>query len=569
MDAGDVSLGPLPRFVSVNIPNLHYIEDDFRFEAAERYRMPNEFEIRDALEAVRQMGGGVVRIYALSVRKPTDGPRVIRHVTGPGQFDSGAFEALDLVLALCREYGVKVIIPFVDNWRWWGGVAEYAAFRSKSPNAFWSDPELIADFERTVEYVVHRVNTLNGVRYADDPTILAWETGNELQSPWSWVETVAHYLKQQDPKHPVIDGYHSATIRPEALDSELIDVLSTHHYDGAAAMQRDIRANLEQIAGKKPYFVGEFGFMPANELAPVLTDAFAHGLQGALIWSLRFRNRDGGFYFHAEKPGFEAYHWPGFASGDGYEERAIMKLLAAEATRLAGVAAPGQAKPHPPIMLPSLPVAISWQGAAGAETYSVERAQSSSGPWQILAIGVSDAERGYRPLYNDTSIVPGQSYYYRVVAHNGSGDSEPSNVLGPVSSQTLRFVDELVDARFMSRHEGPLKFVSSSPSDTKMDRDRAAGAGSILEYHVAGEIREIRVDAFLRGDAATPRLESTEAKGQLKLTLSRFEPGTDSSPDVHPVRITGTAPWGTHGFRIELGPKAELGRVECDYLPRQ
>ena len=50
--------------------------------------------------------------------------------------------ALDKVLQIANEVGVRVIIPFVDNWWWWGGPKEYADFRGKKPEDFWTDPQL-------------------------------------------------------------------------------------------------------------------------------------------------------------------------------------------------------------------------------------------------------------------------------------------------------------------------------------------------------------------------------------------------------------------------------------------
>ncbi|MCG6923140.1 MAG: hypothetical protein LJF15_18950, partial [Acidobacteria bacterium] len=46
-----------------------------------------------------------------------------------------------------------------------------------------------------------------------------------------------------------------------------------------------------------------------------------------LVWSLRSHRREGGFYWHSEPFGsglFKAYHWPGFASGDDYDERDLL-----------------------------------------------------------------------------------------------------------------------------------------------------------------------------------------------------------------------------------------------------
>ena len=101
------------RFLSFNVPNLHYIEDDMRFAQEMPFRWPNEFEVRDALDSIRQMGGRVVRIYALSVRKADDPSGMPRHVLGPGEYDPEGFEALDMVLDVARTKGIRVIIPFI------------------------------------------------------------------------------------------------------------------------------------------------------------------------------------------------------------------------------------------------------------------------------------------------------------------------------------------------------------------------------------------------------------------------------------------------------------------------
>jgi hypothetical protein len=75
----------------------------------------------------------------------------------------------------------SVILPFVDNWPHWGGVTEYAAFRGKPLGTFFIDAELLQDFEATMDKVLLRTNTVNGRACRDnDPTVFAWETGNEL-----------------------------------------------------------------------------------------------------------------------------------------------------------------------------------------------------------------------------------------------------------------------------------------------------------------------------------------------------------------------------------------------------
>ena len=61
------------------------------------------------------------------------------------------------------------------------------------------------------------------------------------------------------------------------------------------------------------------------------------GISGGLLWSLRMHRREGGFYWHMEvgtgRNIYKAFHWPGFASGDRYDERAVMQLMREKAYR--------------------------------------------------------------------------------------------------------------------------------------------------------------------------------------------------------------------------------------------
>jgi len=47
------------RFVSFNVPNPHYIEDNLPFEETNPWRIPDEFEIGDSLASVKQAVGRV------------------------------------------------------------------------------------------------------------------------------------------------------------------------------------------------------------------------------------------------------------------------------------------------------------------------------------------------------------------------------------------------------------------------------------------------------------------------------------------------------------------------------
>ncbi len=374
------------RFISFNIPNLQLVEDNFAPGAKTAWRWPDEFELNDALESVRQLGGTVVRTYVLSVKREGSDMGEHVYVRGPGDFNEEAFRTLDLALDLAAHKGVRVIIPLVDGWKWQGGRAEYAAFRGKPPDAFWADEQVIADFEATIRHVLTRVNTRTGVAYRDDPAILAWETGNEVDCPQSWTRRIAATIKSLDGKHLVLDGGSWRRVQSESLDDPNIDVVATHHYpnlDLGSDYVPGILAAHKLARGKRPYFVGEFGFTSVAQFERVYNTVINEGISGALLWSLRFHNRDGGFYWHWEPAGgglFKAYHWPGFPSGDAYDERATLELTRRKAFEIRGLDPPALQKPQPPTMLPIADAsAISWQGSVGARGYLVERARRTTG----------------------------------------------------------------------------------------------------------------------------------------------------------------------------------------------
>ena len=561
------------RFLSWNIPNLHLVEDHVPFAdaTATGWRLPDRFEVTDALATVRQMGGQVVRTYVLSVQRPQDPPGIPRHVLGPGRFNEEAFHALDLVLQVANEQGVRLIIPFVDNWHWWGGRAEYAGFRGKTKNDFWTDPQLLEDFKQTLRFVLTRTNTLTGVRYADDKAILCWETGNELECSPSFTRQIAGFIKSLDPNHPVMEGFHATVLREESLTMPEVDIVTTHHYPGGQkSFAQLIRENAARARGRKPYIVGEFGFVSTREMADAIQAVVETQTAGALAWSLRFRSRDGGFYWHSEPAGgnkYKAFHWPGSPIADDYDEIPFMRLVREQAFAIRGLTPPPIPIPIPPRLLPiTEPVLLAWQGSVGAQCYGVERASRKNGPWTAIADNVDESFTQYQPLFSDETAPRGR-WFYRVRAKNQSGLSEPSNVVGPVRVRTVTLVDELGDFAKAHSRAGDLEIKSRDCRSAMEDAHRAAGtAGSALVYRVASPIVGARVFVFF-----------PKALADLKLSLSAdgvtFRPAAAERKDF-PFGAGDYGYWrraiyelkspeATDRFvRIEFTGEAQISRVE-------
>jgi len=572
------------RFVSFNIPCLHYNEDNCDFRTLQAWRLPNEFEIRDALGAVREMGGQVVRCYTLSVRKQGEDPSIPRHVKSPGQFNEETFRALDKVLEVANDMGIRVIIPFVDNWPWWGGIEEYAAFRGKHhvpfarnkipESKFWTDPQIIDDFKKTIDFLVNRTNTCTGIKYKDDRAILAWETGNELLCPPEWTRHIAAYIKSLDGNHLVLDGYHTRVLREESLTDHNIDFVVTHHYEGSAnTMIANIRKSLDICRGRKPYFVGEFGFIETRGIARVLDTVIEEGLSGALIWSLRYRNRDGGFYWHSEPAGgglYKAYHWPGFASGSAYDETNLLATMRSKAYKIRGLPVPARTAPAAPELLPigSLP-AVTWRGSVGAETYRVERAASPDGPWTLAGSDISDAAVQYRPLFTDEGAKTGQKYFYRVIAENLAGRSPASNVVGPVCFSARLLVDELMNLSKTHSHSGTAIIDAASTRKAKEDMHRLKGStGTCITYKVDGPIKSCTLYAFMPNKTADFRISVSAGNNkfsELTVGSESYSIGEGDYGYWTPVLYKAENHSPASMVRIEFTGEAQLARVEITY----
>lgn len=121
-----------------------------------------------------------------------------------------------------------------------------------------------------IDKLANRKNTVNGKVYRDDTTIMAWETGNELNfrgepAPAQWTILIAKHLKSRCPNHLVMDGSFSRnpstqlSFRDQVLTCPDVDLFSYHYYgDGEAdRLSKDASRVLKH---GKAFVAGEYGF---------------------------------------------------------------------------------------------------------------------------------------------------------------------------------------------------------------------------------------------------------------------------------------------------------------------
>ncbi|TVP96058.1 MAG: hypothetical protein EA374_02480, partial [Acholeplasmatales bacterium] len=416
------------RFVSFNIPNLHVLEDPY-------WHRVDPFEQRDALQSIRDMGGRVARIYTFSIVggiRPSEAGNTLAHIMGVETYYEPLFEDLDMALKIANEMDVKLIIPFIDEWDWFGGIAAFAALYGKPRSAFFTDPEIKAGFKHLIEFVLLRENTLTGVLYKDDPAILAWQLGNELRSaPDAWIDEMAHYVKSLDDNHLLLSGRDK--VNTFDLNHPLIDIMNVHYYRNNTQGTFSANAAADRAATKdiKPLLIGEYGLVNFEEIEAMVLETVENGTAGSLIWSLRFRNVEGGFYFHDDfgELNTRSYHYPGFPRNDDYYEQAIIALMTAQAHAVQGKTVGLPPLPEAPVLFPLDAMnGLTFRGATGSYAFQIERRIDGTTDWEVLADSVYDIfEAG--PFYIDTTGQDGVVYAYRIKAYNAAGFSPYSNTV--------------------------------------------------------------------------------------------------------------------------------------------
>ncbi|WP_164471766.1 glycoside hydrolase 5 family protein [Halosimplex salinum] len=203
----------------------------------------------------------------------------------PGLFNEAAFELLDRVVYQFGRHGVRLVMPLANYWDWNGGIPQYLEWIDGAEKAdFYTDEESIEWFRGFVETLLERENTVTGVKYKNDPTIMLWELANEprvgeagYDTYKEWVRSTAEFIKDVDDNHLVstgMEGFYDGdgpvgddpTRYVETHRIDAIDACSYHLYPDAWGLSdeeavdwiRDHTRDAHEKVGK-PAYCGEFG----------------------------------------------------------------------------------------------------------------------------------------------------------------------------------------------------------------------------------------------------------------------------------------------------------------------
>ena len=314
--------------------NLYYLQSYAVYEAGRSGTMT------DGLDDAVRMSLPVVRMWAYYDGSGSDTALI---QTTPGKYSEPALVGLDTAIAEAKKRGIRVILTLTDYWTGYGGLPQYATWAGASgANDFYSNATMQGYYKDYATMLSQRTNTVTGVRYVDEPAILAWEIANELRCEKCPISTMLNtigslstFLKGLFPKQLIGDGGEGFDDHPDSyatLSNEYpvrgdegasytsmvalsgIDMASYHYYPvdwGLTSIDSDSQAWIDghqaiaKTAGKVAYW-GEFGYQKGATdavRAPIydkwLTSFFGATDNGALamFWQLvpASRGADDGF----------------------------------------------------------------------------------------------------------------------------------------------------------------------------------------------------------------------------------------------------------------------------------
>jgi mannan endo-1,4-beta-mannosidase len=335
----------------------------FRFAGSNNYYLmyKSPFMVDDVLDAAAAQGFTVMRTRGSvdinhqdgsnSIAGKADGVVYFQYWNGTGPaYNDGpdGLEHLDYVIYRAGQLGLKLIVTLTNNWKDFGGMDQYVQWLGgRYHDQFYTDPTIRTWYKAWIQHVLTRVNSITGVAYANDPSIMAWELANEprcggsgtyptsssctTDTLTSWADDVSHFIKQNDPQHLVAVGDEGFYCTPGSSDwtqncsqgvdtlalanLSQIDIASYHLYPdawgkdvawGTAWIQSHI-ANAAAI--HKPAVLGEYGLLDKTTRNPnykTWTDTVLNaGGAGALYWILSGHQDDGTLY--PDFDGFTVY----------------------------------------------------------------------------------------------------------------------------------------------------------------------------------------------------------------------------------------------------------------------
>lgn len=221
--------------------------------------------LRAELDLLKDLGVNNLRILGASEDGPMRDEITPAFQNRNGDYNETLLRGLDRLLVEMAARDMKAVIYLNNFWEWSGGMGAYLYWttgdyvdlsdKNKPWPAFalhnmqfYANAEANAVFRDYVEMLITRTNSVTGVAYKNDPTIMAWQLANEprpgykalpgkaeLPAFYTWIDETAGLIKSFAPHQLVSSGNEGligcadhAPCFAKAHMSDNIDYLTFH-----------------------------------------------------------------------------------------------------------------------------------------------------------------------------------------------------------------------------------------------------------------------------------------------------------------------------------------------------
>lgn len=247
--ADTASSGAVKAFVRVEGTRFYMGDKPYRFVGANMWYgaylgSPGETGDRDRLlrelDLLRERGITNLRVLAVSEASElmrSVSPAILQNPEG--NLNEELLQGLDFLLAAMAERDMKAVLYLNNFWQWSGGMSQYVAWFTDTPvldpdvtgewNAFMENSarfyrieEAQQLYREVIRKLINRTNTVTGIPYHSDPTIMSWQLANEPRPgsdahgrPFypqfeTWIHETAGYIKSLAPRQLVSTGNEGA-----------------------------------------------------------------------------------------------------------------------------------------------------------------------------------------------------------------------------------------------------------------------------------------------------------------------------------------------------------------------
>jgi mannan endo-1,4-beta-mannosidase len=211
----------------------------------QRLKKELDFLVKNGVTNLRVMVGAEGEGLILGI--PRVGPSL---QPKRGIFHTDVLGGLDYLLTEMGRRKMKAVLFISNNWEWSGGFLQYLNWNGLIADSvlnrklswdetrdyvsrFYACAGCVSDYQKQLQLIVNRTNSITQTHYTDDPAIMAWEIANEPRPMRpAAVDAYKTFLSSMAAGIKAVDKNHLVTIGAEGdIGTENLEVYEAIHAD--------------------------------------------------------------------------------------------------------------------------------------------------------------------------------------------------------------------------------------------------------------------------------------------------------------------------------------------------